>query len=159
MQILNQEGNSTWPMAHLVYFVSNRSFITNDCTLYLEFFKFLSWMQVNDHINDLSGSLGFIAPSNAYRVYYYYYSPTQCVVLFFPDSPYITLHSRAILATLHTATCNGVPVFNTSYIVGTGSAVSIFSEWADFQASASLQIKYYSTSSGQGVTDTAKSTS
>ncbi len=69
MEVLNQNGSTTWPMSHMIYLIANRTLATTDCTVFLEFFAFLSWTQLNDHAVAAAGNLGFVPLSNAFHLY------------------------------------------------------------------------------------------
>ncbi len=67
--IMNQGGNASWPMAHLIYLTTNQSLTATDCTVFLQYFTFLSWTQLNDHAVEVASSLGFVSLPNSYHMY------------------------------------------------------------------------------------------
>ncbi len=69
MEILNQKGSATWPMAHLVYLIANYTLKATDCTVFQEYFKFLSWTQLNDRAVAVASELGYVTLPNAFHVY------------------------------------------------------------------------------------------
>ncbi len=56
-------------MTHLVYLIANRTLVATDCTVFLEYFKFLSWTQLNDRAVAVATDLGYVKLSNGFRVY------------------------------------------------------------------------------------------
>ncbi len=68
-QILNQEGNSTWPLSHLIYLITYRTNTATDCTVLLDYFQFLSWTQLNDRAVTAATDLDFVPLLNSFRTY------------------------------------------------------------------------------------------
>ncbi len=62
---------------------------------------------------------------------------------------------RAILSQAHTITCNSAAVFNSTYMLGSGAPLSVYSAWGDFYGTTDFKIKFYATSSPLGKTDMA----
>ncbi len=56
-------------MSYLIYLIANRTLTATDCTVFLEYFKFLSWTQLNDRAVAVASDLGYIMLPTAFRVY------------------------------------------------------------------------------------------
>ncbi len=69
--MLNQAGSSTWPMAHMIYLVTIRAITATDCTVFQEYFKLLSWTQLNDRAVAVAASLDFVALPTSFRTYFF----------------------------------------------------------------------------------------
>jgi hypothetical protein len=60
----------------------------------------------------------------------------------------LTLRKR-LIALLNTLNCNGQPAFSSSYLIGTGTGLQVFTSWAASWSSQQTMMKYFMTSSAQ----------
>ncbi len=69
-EVLNQLGSATWPMAYLLTFITYNRLTATDCTVFKDFFKFLSWTQLNERAVLVATHLNFVPLSIPFRTYF-----------------------------------------------------------------------------------------
>lgn len=113
-------GNGSYPLAYLssvaaFYKTVNTS---RNCPKLRDILDYLAWTQVNDYAVTLAQSASYVALDIAYR--------------------------RTLIDTLGSITCDGLRAITSSYVIGLGGPLPVYSSWVSEYTDSSLRLKYYS---------------
>ncbi|ELR15997.1 phosphate ABC transporter, phosphatebinding protein PstS, putative [Acanthamoeba castellanii str. Neff] len=117
VDIVDGNGSASWPLAFTSYFSLSRNITAVDCTNVEELLNWLAWVLTNDAADSALRKVKF--------------------------APLDTVLATKLLALMNTVQCNSEQAYVTSYIVGTGPAMPIYTSWSVAYAADDVDVKYY----------------
>nr|WIL05220.1 serine/threonine kinase [Pithovirus mammoth] len=123
VNMIDAPGNNSWPMIYVLFYAMSNNFFQVDCTRATELMNFVAWTVTNNQAARIATSHGFVPLENSLI--------------------------KRVIDELGTVKCNGQRSFNTEFLVGIGSPMSIITTWASLWTSSATKIKYYDSTSDE----------
>lgn len=127
--VFNGPGALSWPMTFVIVAATRQEFNSSvtDCTTVSSMADIFSWMQVNNQISTA------IARGGAFTL--------------------TTVYYKRMIDGLGSIKCGGVRAFNSSYLIGEGTAINTVSDWIQGYNGNTFTQKYFSVPSVKAIED------
>jgi ABC-type phosphate transport system substrate-binding protein len=141
IDIIDADGNASWPIAYMNYLSMQQNLTTFDCTNIFELLSFVAWVQTNDAYVFLRFPppidllLTIIAIAIIDRA-----SQEARNINVAPID--VSLRER-LIGLLNTVECNGKTAYETTYLVGAGTPLPLMTSWAVSWSSQLSKMKYF----------------
>jgi ABC-type phosphate transport system substrate-binding protein len=140
IDIIDADGNASWPIAYMNYLSMQQNLTTFDCTNIFELLSFVAWVQTNDAYvllrfpppMDLLLTIVIVITDRA--------SQEARNINVAPID--VSLRER-LISLLNTVECNGKTAYETTYLVGTGTPLPLMTSWAVSWSSQLSKMKYF----------------
>ncbi|ELR24201.1 serine/threonine protein kinase [Acanthamoeba castellanii str. Neff] len=123
IDIVDAPGDESWPLSYHTFLAFNRSVTALDCTNIQELTRFIAWALTNEEASTLAITSGGVPIDVSLRKY--------------------------IIDRFNDFECNGEKVASTSYLIGTGPPLPLYSAWTVAFSTAQATFKYFSSTSLQ----------